>query len=582
MRTFPPPLARHTPAAGVSALLLASGYWLYGSTGHDDSHITFWAASSLLEHGQILNYNGDRVEQSSSLLLTLLLALISRITDASVVNAGYCSAILASGLTLLLAANANHTVAPRRLATPLLLGSCASFLLWSFSGMETTLAALCLLWMLCSWARYLAQPSRHWITLLPATTALLLVRPEMPLLALALASWRVIALKQENRRRAASILLLVMLLTAALCWWRETYFGSVFPQPVAAKSARDHALSPGLYYLLFNTALNPVLLIGLLTAAMYTLRPWFMRTTPALPDAAPHSAKTYQHLLSLASDALLAYLAFIMLVGGDWMQAGRFMVPILPLACLLAIHASTQLRRSWIRYSVLGALIIAQGALQQPAIATQSHGTPVWTQYRLDDRFLSYSRFEHYNQEHVRDMAVIDHLNDLITALHSTQRAPVTLLSGQSGMVFYYTALAHPQQVRFMDLRGLTDRQLTDCPVTAAVPRGAQGLFWGYADFFAHLPQLQQQCGITAPDIIYDLNDMSQKLGVLLTQYGYVLVHQEQGFVLENNTSLPWNRLLAPNMIFVRQAALARLPTTDKRLIRYVELPLRSRWPIGD
>ena len=56
----------------IIVLLIASGMTLVGlllfsSTGHDDAHITEWAAYSLARFGEILNYNGQRFEQSSSL-----------------------------------------------------------------------------------------------------------------------------------------------------------------------------------------------------------------------------------------------------------------------------------------------------------------------------------------------------------------------------------------------------------------------------------------------------------------------------------------------------------------------------------
>lgn len=571
-------LARHTTTLWVSGLLLATGYLLYGSTGHDDSHITFWAAHSLLEHGEILNYNGERVEQSSSLLLTLLTALASGLTGLSVVNAGYLVAIASSLWALWLTAQCITPWLPRAWIASLLLGSSASFLLWTFSGMEATLAGACLLWVLCCWARYLAQPDTRLMAVLPATLALLLVRPEMPLLALALATSLCAVPGLATRQRAWPLLWITATACAALLACRSLYFGQPFPQPVTAKSGFDHALSLGGYYLLFNTALNPVLLLATLTAVVCCVR----QCLPMRAVNASHvltAPLVSRVLIQLAANTLLGYLAFIVLTGGDWMQAGRFVVPVLPLACMLVTYTICQLPwRRW-AYVLLGLLIMGQGALQQRAIATQSHGTPAWTQYRLDDRFLHYSRFEQFNQEHVRDMAVIDHLSSLIDAMKAAGGTPVSVLSGQSGMVFYYTAQAHHGNVQFTDLRGLTDQRLTDCPVTASIPRGPQGLFWGYREFFDRLPQLQQQCGITAPDIIYDLNDMTQKLGVLLAQRGYVLLHQEQGFVLENTSALPWNRLLAPNMIFVRRDWLDRLPSLNKRTVRYAELPLHSRLP---
>ncbi|HNL92071.1 MAG TPA: hypothetical protein PKH01_04140, partial [Pseudomonadales bacterium] len=57
-------------------LLLLGGFFLGFSGGVDDAHITYWAAESLVRNGEILNYNLDRVEQSSSLLQVLVLGLL--------------------------------------------------------------------------------------------------------------------------------------------------------------------------------------------------------------------------------------------------------------------------------------------------------------------------------------------------------------------------------------------------------------------------------------------------------------------------------------------------------------------------
>ena len=57
----------------AGALLAATQF---PAAGNDDTHITYWAAHALAHYGSILNYNGEHLEQSSSLLLVLLLALV--------------------------------------------------------------------------------------------------------------------------------------------------------------------------------------------------------------------------------------------------------------------------------------------------------------------------------------------------------------------------------------------------------------------------------------------------------------------------------------------------------------------------
>jgi hypothetical protein len=155
-------------------------------------------------------------------------------------------------------------------------------------------------------------------------------------------------------------------------------------------------------------------------------------------------------------------------------------------------------------------------------------------------------------------------------------------MSGQAGMVFYYTAQQFGNKVAFRDLRGLVEGSLSQCSILQSLPRASQGLFWGYKDFFTQLPNLEKACGITAPDVIYDINDMTQKLGKTLEPFGYTLIHRETGFFVENKTSLPYNRLLSPNMIFIRNDLLPLLNNQSPRIINYSDLPLQSRWPFNN
>src|SRR6185312_6928148 len=67
-------------AALPALLLILCGLVAMSSTGRDDTHITYWAAHALRETGRIVNYNGDPVEQSSTLLFTLLLAGVNLVT----------------------------------------------------------------------------------------------------------------------------------------------------------------------------------------------------------------------------------------------------------------------------------------------------------------------------------------------------------------------------------------------------------------------------------------------------------------------------------------------------------------------
>src|SRR5579872_3509203 len=59
--------------AAAVAIFLALGFVFFRSTGQDDSYISYWPAHTLARYGSIVNYSGDAVEQSSSLLWVLML-----------------------------------------------------------------------------------------------------------------------------------------------------------------------------------------------------------------------------------------------------------------------------------------------------------------------------------------------------------------------------------------------------------------------------------------------------------------------------------------------------------------------------
>ena len=72
------------PVAGLLGLSIA----LFPSAGRDDAYITYWAAHTLREFGEIANINGAHIEQSTSLLHVLVLGVLSFVTKLSVPEIG--------------------------------------------------------------------------------------------------------------------------------------------------------------------------------------------------------------------------------------------------------------------------------------------------------------------------------------------------------------------------------------------------------------------------------------------------------------------------------------------------------------
>ncbi len=566
----------------VWGLLVLAGFLAYGSTGHDDPHINFWFAHTLLERGEMVNYNGDRFEQTTSLLLVFLTALFTVFLPFDLVTCGYLVDIACSLACCALLVWVMRRVCPSLLYWPavLVLGS-LSFMVWTFGGMGSVLAACCLLSGVVVWWCYLDAPQlqmRHGFSLAAVTLALVLVRPEMPLIIVAVSVFSLLFHWRDavKRQRCLHILLACVVGIALLLLWQKLYFSSWLPLPVLAKQSGSFLarLQPGFYYVGIYAVVNPVVAAALLLSLPLLL--WLLRGF-VLQRGATLVAGS---LWVLLCGALLAYAGFVWTAGGDWMQAGRFMVPVIPLSALLVTFAARLLLRHTLLACVALLLLCGYGLQRHPEFITaDAIGTPAWARYRMLPEHSRYSIFEQYNQEHLRDMAVIDHLREMIPVLHRQLGRPVRLLSGQGGMVFYRLAEELPGMIQFSDFRGLVEGSLTLCPLLADTRRTAMGLAWNYPDYFALLPDLQQQCGIVPPDVVYDLNDIFNDREPIFAAAGYALVHQEQGFMLINETRLPSNSRFVPNIVFVKKELLPLLDYHgEKRIVDYSVMPLHKRW----
>jgi hypothetical protein len=138
--------ARTRVALGLAlglALGAAVAATQFPAAGNDDSHITYWSAHALSKYGAVLNYNGEHVEQSSSLLLVLLLATLNKLFSLPIpATAWVVSIVAAAGAVAVatkLSAGLDRNAAP---FTPLLAATTLPFAYWATSGMETTLVAL--------------------------------------------------------------------------------------------------------------------------------------------------------------------------------------------------------------------------------------------------------------------------------------------------------------------------------------------------------------------------------------------------------------------------------------------------------
>jgi hypothetical protein len=553
-------------------LLVMIGVLLFVSTGRDDSHISYWPAHTLAHFGEIANHSGEPIEQSSSLLFVLILALAIRVSEAPAPSLGPLVSVFFGVLSIFATQRLVAVIVPRiSLAAAFIISTSVYVIYWSFSGMEATLTAFTGTWLLLSFLAYLNKGYSHLrgVSVWAATACFLLVRPEsfLVVFCLLLGAGAVALFKRSviDREHAEPygiwnkrILFLfgsTVILFLGLVLFRSLYFGSFMPQPVLAKSAGlslDH-IKEGLKYTSLSLSIfyvEPfVLLVAINTLHVgYCLR---QRDGSLPPDLLPT-------LFVLASTS------FIILAGGDWMEGGRFFVHMWPVTTALSVLALHRLITTLVlpeyRTRVFVTTVAFLCLVQLPGalvfMKKESTSIPIWDRMR-QGRFLlppsapipaEFSWSERANFVHLRDAPTIVHLRTIVGAIRaSKEEGPVTLMSNQMGVVAYYLALTYYGDLQFTDVFGLSDRRLTSCPITANFPRTFLGLDMRIERYLKNRERFTEECGISPPDVIYDLpHNVSPEE---LSSHGYVVIYEQTGSL--STASTPEND--AGQLIAIRE-----------------------------
>jgi hypothetical protein len=523
-------------------MLPTLGVLLYSSTGKDDSYLTYWPAYTLASFGEIVNYNGVRLEQSSSLLHTLVLAAGTWAFRVDLPTLGYVISLAAGmAIVLLVWAIARVLVPSGAWMSALLAATSTSIVYWALSGMETTLDAALLLATVFTAARYVtAHDDRARRRLVPAAVlalAYVMVRPESgAVLLCTLAALALVGLALRSReewrrvaRRTTVLGLIVVVGVVALVGARLLYFGSGFPQPVSAK-ARGLHVGAGVKYLYSYLKFgNP---IGVLVAAFAV---WGVVRIVRRPTV----------LGVLVAGAAVAHLGFVVLVGGDWMEGGRFLLAAQALAAVLAIVGIGELSY---RVALVGMLVVLQiGGVVRFAHG-QSNGTPVWaTPVSPVPTSASvagtYSWLEHQDRVHLRDTTTVGPLERVVAQLHARLHRPVTIASGQAGMVAYYTFRKDFGRARFIDTNSLASDRFSRCP--ELLSHTTLGAHITYGAWFTHTAQ----CHVPLPDVVLDTYDPA---GDPALKEHYALAYAQRGPITTSSSLLPGYRIRADQFISVR------------------------------
>ncbi|HJX64338.1 MAG TPA: hypothetical protein VJ860_10365 [Polyangia bacterium] len=558
-------LADHADIVVAALLCSALAVILWSQGGQDDCYITYWAARALAEHGQILNYNGLRLEQSSSLSLVLVLALVYRLTPLSMPTVAYCVSLGAGVATMLLAVRVGRRMGlGSRAGLVAALGTFGCFSYWATSGMETALTTAAGLWFIDECTRATERCRRwYWLRFGAAAFLFAAARPEAPLLlvGLALLSIAIAAVSRRSGSQSVGRALLLPMGRAAvtiavvglLFGFRRLYFHAWWPNPALMKVGGFNAQDGARYLWDVGLAAGafPLLLFIAGLAVLVKRR---------LQGAGNATAE-------LVASLGLAQLAFLVSSGGDWMQGARFLALIVPSLVLTGFLALEKFATAASGRAGLAALYAAANLVFAVQVLHQGavEGQPLWTMRGVFSRFdarvksKQFSRVELLNKMHRRDAVTLSELLPVADALVAQVKTrPIQVMTGQAGMTAYHLASRHFGKVNILDLWSLTDRQLLDCLPKGTVSAGKWGTFIGPDRPLKEHAEISKRCGLPLPDIFYNavLDDF---LLPLFAQLDYVVVYHQVGRIKnsEGQKFFPANEEADGYVAVKRELALA-------------------------
>jgi hypothetical protein len=563
------------PRAGRRSLLAASALGvllavcLWGQGGQDDKYISYWPARALVERGELVNYNGIRLEQSSSLSYVLLLAAGYALTPLPMPAVGYALSLLGAALTGLVAARLGRRMGlSSRSGVVLALFTAPAFGYWATSGMETPWLPLAALWFIDALTAP-ESPRGPAARLHVAGSALLFAgtRPEAPLLLggllvvhLALAAFAGRPLHAATRRAAVALLAI-----AAVFAFRRLYFDAWWPHPAAVKAGGFDPREGAAY--LWGASLEAgvfPLLLFLAGAGLVALR------------LVRHRDGSVAGLVAALG---LGQLAFLVASGGDWMAGARFLAPAVPALVLIgfvaleAVAAAERTRRLLVTAYCAANLLCAVLLLHRGASNGQPlEGQPLWALWgaieRVEARIAPspIARVELMNRIHRRDAVVIDELLEVADAIvAAVPERRVQAMTGQAGMMAYHLAARHPDRVNLLDLWSLTDRQLLDCFPPGAIQTSKWGSLIGTSRPFTEHAELEARCGLPLPDVFFNA-DVEPHLPRLFARHGYEIVYHQVGHLGGEQGGFfpswyPADGFIAVKREIARAAGLRRKPT---------------------
>ncbi|NJO16761.1 MAG: hypothetical protein HC877_13750 [Thioploca sp.] len=583
-------------------LAFLHGVLLYsGSTGNDDVYITYWSAKTLSDGGHIVNYNGDALEQSSSLLHVIILAILHKLSGISFAVLGIYLSAFMGGMTLIVAWRLAGAL---QLKYPwFVIFFCAVFpylVYWSFAGLETTLVTLLVTLLVYAVIKISTQTTQSLFHLFTSLLigCYLLARPEaifiILLFFLEIAGYMLIynQFKQQHPFTYTTahyisltqLFSVTLILFIVLSFWRYQTFGQIFPQPVYAKSAG-------------------LLLSNFLAGIEYLFQQYWIPSLAVLTGlVVGGTAQIFrgrvqdprEPALVIILLFFLAQMAFVVAKGDDWMEGGRFFVPVLPLLVIYGLYVINQFPvkiaplilillslTAWIdnakfnKYQSRGTFLPLIKAVSEPVI---NHFEALQTNFDWPEKI---------NREHLAHIPSIIMLDKVITQLLKI-KSSLTIFAWEMGMIPFYIADQHFGKVKFIDMYGLTTHHLTYCDLEKHFNKSFGGhLFKGRFGIqtslwflLAKFKEIQENCPIIPdPDIIYGMGEAQWINNLDESKGKYQIIYRQSGQV---TTGGCWSKQKANADYFIIISANLLAKTNEFQLESYkwpqVSCQMRRTW----
>jgi arabinofuranosyltransferase len=310
---------------GIAVVILAFvAAALFCSFLCDDAFITFRYAKNLADgHGPVYNI-GERVEGYTNFLWLLVMSLVIRLGGAPEVWSRVLSIICSVGTVSILwirSGRAQERNWPR-LVFPAFLAFSAPFVIWSTGGLETSAVTFLVLAAAVALLKASEEDSARSAAIAGTLISLaILTRPDSAAIAVLGGLYLVLRVIRSRMRLAAlaAYIMPALAIVGTHLLWRLHYYGKLLPNTFSIKSPDLNYLPYGLRYLT-HSAVESALWFPLVVVAYVALRNRRLKFSA-----------TIAFLLSV----VVAFVAWVVYAGGDFMAMGRFLVPVLPVIYLM-------------------------------------------------------------------------------------------------------------------------------------------------------------------------------------------------------------------------------------------------------